>query len=72
MVEAARTSMGMEISDLDLINIEKFALRVASLAEYRQRLHVYIKDRMDACAPSLSVLIGDQVWFALCVFVYVQ
>ncbi|KAI1724044.1 snoRNA binding domain, fibrillarin domain-containing protein [Ditylenchus destructor] len=61
VIESARTSMGMEISDLDLVNIEKFALRVASLAEYRIRLHNYVKDRMDSCAPSLSALIGEQV-----------
>uniref|UniRef100_A0A914HXE5 Nucleolar protein 56 n=1 Tax=Globodera rostochiensis TaxID=31243 RepID=A0A914HXE5_GLORO len=61
VIEAARTSMGMQISELDLQNIELFAKRVASLAEYRQRLHQYIKDRMEACAPSLSTLIGEQV-----------
>lgn len=41
--EAARTSMGMEIAPMDLINIDAFAKRVAALAEYRQRLHEYIK-----------------------------
>lgn len=61
IMEAARTSMGMDISDLDMINIERFATRVASLTEYRQRLHEYIKDRMNSCAPSLSALIGEQV-----------
>ena len=43
VMEAARTSMGMEISELDLHNIDLFARRVASLSEYRQRLHQYIK-----------------------------
>ncbi|CAJ0561023.1 unnamed protein product, partial [Mesorhabditis spiculigera] len=47
--------------DLDLMNIERFAARVASLTEYRQRLHGYIKDRMHSCAPSLSALVGEQV-----------
>ncbi|GMR57014.1 hypothetical protein PMAYCL1PPCAC_27209 [Pristionchus mayeri] len=61
IMEAARTSMGMDISELDLMNIERFATRVASLSEYRQRLHNYIKDRMGACAPSLCALIGEQV-----------
>jgi len=46
---------------MDLLNIERFADRVVSLTEYRQRLHHYIKDRMHACAPSLSALIGEQV-----------
>ncbi|KAL3110073.1 hypothetical protein niasHT_015676 [Heterodera trifolii] len=63
VIEAARTSMGMEISEMDLHNIELFAKRVASLSEYRQRLHQYIKDRMDSCAPSLSSLIGEQVQY---------
>ncbi|GMR44558.1 hypothetical protein PMAYCL1PPCAC_14753, partial [Pristionchus mayeri] len=66
IMEAARTSMGMELSELDLMNIERniffrFATRVASLYEYRQRLHNYIKERMGACAPSLCALIGEQV-----------
>lgn len=61
VVEAARTSMGMEISELDLANIERFGNRVASLTDYRTRLHEYIKNRMDSCAPSLSTLIGEQV-----------
>ncbi|TKR86798.1 hypothetical protein L596_011316 [Steinernema carpocapsae] len=61
IIEAARTSMGMDISEMDLLNIERFAERVASLTEYRHRLHEYIKDRMSSCAPSLSALIGEQV-----------
>ncbi|CAD6186857.1 unnamed protein product [Caenorhabditis auriculariae] len=61
VLEAARTSMGMDISELDLMNIKRFAGRVAALMEYRQQLHEYIKDRMDHCAPSLSALIGEQV-----------
>ena len=40
-----------------------FAIRIASLTEYRNRLHEYIKDRMLACAPSLSTLVGEQVLF---------
>lgn len=35
VVEAAKTSMGQDISPIDLINIETFAKRVISLAEYR-------------------------------------
>jgi hypothetical protein len=32
VVEAARTSMGQDISPIDMINIETFARRVVSLA----------------------------------------
>ncbi|VDK66979.1 unnamed protein product [Onchocerca ochengi] len=61
IVEAARTSMGMDISDLDLFNVDRFAKRVDHLTVYRQRLHEYVKERMHSCAPSLSALIGEQV-----------
>ena len=46
MLQAAKTSMGQDISPIDLINIEAFARRVISLAEYRQRLHTYLSDKM--------------------------
>jgi nucleolar protein 56 len=61
VVEGARTSMGMEITELDLKNISKFAQRIVSLTDYRNLLHEYIKDRMAACAPSLTALVGEQV-----------
>jgi hypothetical protein len=38
--------MGQDISPIDLINIETFARRVISLAEYRQKLHTYLNDKM--------------------------
>jgi hypothetical protein len=38
--------MGQDISPIDLINIETFARRVINLAEYRQKLHTYLNDKM--------------------------
>lgn len=35
VLEAAKSSMGQDISPIDLINIELFAQRVIKLAEYR-------------------------------------
>ena len=52
---------GMDISPLDLINIETFASRVIALAEYRQKLAQYLIARMHAVAPNLAALIGEQV-----------
>ena len=40
--QAAKHSMGQDISPIDLINIETFARRVISLAEYRQKLSTYL------------------------------
>lgn len=61
IIEAARTSMGQDISPIDLVNIEAFARRVISLAEYRQKLFSYLSDKMHAVAPNLSALIGELV-----------
>lgn len=51
--------MGQDISPIDMANIELFAKRVISLAEYRQKLFTYLHDRMHAVAPNLSALIGE-------------
>mmetsp|Transcript_13962 Transcript_13962/g.37552 ORF Transcript_13962/g.37552 Transcript_13962/m.37552 type:complete len:486 (+) Transcript_13962:62-1519(+) len=59
--EAAKTSMGMDISDIDLLNIHTFAARVAKLAEYRKSLAEYLHSKMHAVAPNLQALIGDTV-----------
>lgn len=61
VLEAAKASMGQDISPIDLINISSFASRVISLAEYRQRLHGYLSDKMGVVAPNLAALIGDTV-----------
>merc|ERR1712004_397832 len=54
-------SMGMDIAPLDLINIEIFAKKVISLADYRKKLQQYLSDKMSNVAPSLAALIGDVV-----------
>merc|ERR1711971_1484109 len=38
IVDASKTSMGMDISQVDLMNIDMFANRVVGLAEYRKEL----------------------------------
>lgn len=59
--EASKMSMGMDISAIDLINIERFATRVIELAEYRKKLSGYLSDKMENVAPNLTTLIGEQV-----------
>ncbi|NXL68779.1 NOP56 protein, partial [Chordeiles acutipennis] len=61
ILEASRSSMGMDISPLDLINIESFSRRVISLSEYRAELQEYLRSKMSQVAPSLSALIGEVV-----------
>ena len=52
---------GMDISPIDLINIETFASKVIALVEYRKGLSEYLKTKMANVAPNLSTLIGEQV-----------
>uniref|UniRef100_A0A6U0BTD9 Nucleolar protein 56 n=1 Tax=Ostreococcus mediterraneus TaxID=1486918 RepID=A0A6U0BTD9_9CHLO len=59
VIEAAKASMGQDISPVDMINIEAFAKRVISLAEYRTNLHNYLNNKMSVVAPNLGALIGD-------------
>ena len=61
IVEAAKMSMGTDISPIDLVNIEQFASRCIELGLYRKSLHAYLVSKMNLCAPNLSALIGEQV-----------
>lgn len=58
---AAETSMGTEITDEDLNNINTLAERVAELTEYRASLAEYLKLRMTAIAPNLTHMVGELV-----------
>eukprot|EP01116_Phalansterium_solitarium_P014206 TRINITY_DN31765_c0_g1_i1.p1 TRINITY_DN31765_c0_g1~~TRINITY_DN31765_c0_g1_i1.p1 ORF type:complete len:481 (-),score=168.80 TRINITY_DN31765_c0_g1_i1:290-1732(-) len=61
IVEVAASSMGQDISDIDMINVERFADRVIQLYEYRAQLHRYLIEKMGVVAPNLATLIGEQV-----------
>ncbi|XP_074109009.1 nop56 ribonucleoprotein [Cotesia typhae] len=61
ILDASKSSMGMDISPVDLINIEMFAGRVIALANYRKQLAEYLRSKMAGVAPNLATLIGDQV-----------
>lgn len=61
IIDAARSSMGTDISDIDMINIHSFADRVISLTDYRSSLYGYLCNKMHAVAPNVSALIGEMV-----------
>lgn len=61
VVAAAKTSMGMDCSLVDMANITNFSTRMVQLAEYRKKLSTYLSDKMTIVAPNLSTLIGDTV-----------
>nr|AFK36574.1 unknown [Lotus japonicus] len=61
IVEAAKASMGQDLSEVDLINVHQFAQRVMDLSEYRRKLYDYLVAKMSDIAPNLASLIGEVV-----------
>jgi len=61
ILDASRASMGMDTSDIDMLNIDSFATRLISLAEYRRNLSDYMSSKMSQVAPNLGALIGEPV-----------
>ncbi|XP_071452340.1 nucleolar protein 58 isoform X2 [Hetaerina americana] len=59
--EAAEISMGTEITPKDIENIQLLCDQVLEISEYRTQLYEYLKSRMMAVAPNLTVLVGDLV-----------
>ncbi|KAL4217479.1 Nucleolar protein 58 [Mactra antiquata] len=59
--DAAEISMGTEISDEDILNVTHLCDQVIEITEYRAQLYDYIKNRMVAIAPNLTVLVGELV-----------
>ncbi|OAY77666.1 Nucleolar protein 56 [Ananas comosus] len=61
IVEAAKASMGQDLSVVDLINVQQFAQRVMDLSEYRKKLYEYLVTKMNDIAPNLASLVGEVV-----------
>lgn len=59
--EAAEISMGTEILEDDERHIKTLAKSVQEISDYRQNLAEYLKNRMAAVAPNLTILIGELV-----------
>ncbi|KAK9333571.1 hypothetical protein V1520DRAFT_332126 [Lipomyces starkeyi] len=58
---AAEVSMGTEITQFDLDNINALADQVVDFSEYREQLSNYLNARMAAIAPNLTALVGELV-----------
>uniref|UniRef100_A0A7S4W2P5 Nucleolar protein 56 n=1 Tax=Alexandrium monilatum TaxID=311494 RepID=A0A7S4W2P5_9DINO len=59
ILKALRMSMGQDIVEMDMKNIDHFANEVIKLASMRKSLHEYLKAKMDLVAPNLCALIGE-------------
>lgn len=57
--KSMKMSMGQDIVQMDMQNIEHFASEVIKLAAMRKSLHEYLKAKMDLVAPNLAMLIGE-------------
>ena len=61
IVDASKLSMGMDIVEADMANIDHFAKKLVDLVEYRASLGNYLHNKMTVVAPNLAALIGDSV-----------
>ena len=61
LVSAADISMGTEISEGDLLNIDHLAQQVINISQYRAELYDYLSNRMRAIAPNLTAMVGELV-----------
>ena len=61
IIDAAKVSMGQDISESDMQSVTTFAQRVVKLSEYRKSLHAYLVGKMAIVAPNLATLIGEVV-----------
>merc|ERR1712087_538208 len=59
VLKAMKMSMGQDIVEMDMANIDRFASEVINLAQMRKTLHDYLKAKMDLVAPNLAALIGE-------------
>uniref|UniRef100_A0A8C6U9J0 Nucleolar protein 58 n=1 Tax=Neogobius melanostomus TaxID=47308 RepID=A0A8C6U9J0_9GOBI len=58
---AAEISMGTEVSEQDIANIGHLCDQVIEITDYRAQLYDYLKNRMMAIAPNLTVMVGELV-----------
>ena len=61
IIDAARVSMGQDLTDTDMDNVLTFAKRTVDLATYRKTLSTYLTNKMAIVAPNLAALIGETV-----------
>jgi nucleolar protein 56 len=59
VIEAPKNSMGVEFSELDLINITNFTRQIKSLIGLRTKLYDFMSERMNKIAPNMTCIIGE-------------
>merc|ERR1711936_901639 len=54
-------SMGTDMADEDVVNVNYLCDQIIQISEYRMTLYDYLRNRMQAIAPNLTVLVGELV-----------
>lgn len=54
-------ALSTQISDLDILNIGQLCDQIVEITEYRAQLYDYLKNRMLAIAPNLTIMVGELV-----------
>merc|ERR1712109_35405 len=53
--------MGTDMADEDIVNVNYLCDQIIQISEYRMTLYDYLRNRMQAIAPNLTVLVGELV-----------
>merc|ERR1712137_3205 len=61
IVKSMKISMGQEIVEMDMHNIDHFAGEVIKLSAMRTSLQEYLKVKMNLVAPNLAALVGEVI-----------
>ena len=61
IIDAAKVSMGRDLSENDMENVMLFAKRCVRLAEVRATIYNYLVTKMGIVAPNLATLIGETI-----------
>lgn len=61
IIHAARMSMGMDITETDLVMVKSFAESVSKMADYRKALSKSLDEKMGDVAPNLQCILGTPV-----------
>lgn len=61
VLDAAKTSMGQDLSEMDNTCLKELCSKIIKLIEFRKGIQQYLRSKMDAVAPNLTSLIGEGV-----------
>jgi nucleolar protein 56 len=59
--EAAKNSMGQEITENDNDMLKKLSARLLKMIKYRENMQEYLKERLNVVTPNMATLIGENV-----------